>query len=781
MLVACLLSAKSVLFGQDDIRLEGTERLQRAAAEARSADMVAGIDRFLMREIGASEAARKDYWRRDVSSAEAYARSVAPNRARLRAILGVVAEDERAAFSALERLCTTDHDAKLAEAPGYAVHAVRWPVFRDVRGEGLLLQPEGAVRARVIVLPDADQTPEMLAGLAGGADPVSRLPLRLAAAGCEVVIPAIVSRGHEFSGSGLVKVRTDQTHREWLYRMTFTLGRHVIGYELQTVLALVDWMEMKGRADGAPIAVAGYGEGGLLALYGAAIDTRLQAALVSGYLRNRDRVWEEPLYRNVFGLLREFGDAEIASLVAPRPLVIEYSGYPLTPTNAKKPQDVRHFAAPGKLTHPPAREVAGEVQRARALTGAALDDNLRLVTGADDSPCPFFSPEAAEAFLGGLGLDASAAGEPSVPTRTDSPLPDASERQRRLVRGIQREAQSLLPVCERERQARFWDKLPLSSPGEFSAATEEFRDEFAREVIGAFADPALPLRAGSRLIAENEAFTVYDVVIDVWSDVFAWGYLTVPKGIKPGEKRPVVVCQHGLEGLPTRCTNEDRNSRDYKGYKGVASYLARQGFVTFAPHNPYRGYDKFRILQRKLNPLGKTLFSVIIAQHRRILEWLGGQHFVDPARIAFYGKSYGGKSAMRIPAVLDGYCMSICSGDFNDWIRKVVSDDYRGSYLFTGEWEISEWNLGRTFNYAEMAALIAPRPFMVERGRDDKCGLDEWIAREYAKVERLYSRLGLDDHAEIEYFNGPHAINGKGTYEFLYKHLSWQPGAPSPE
>ena len=32
--------------------------------------------------------------------------------------------------------------------------------------------------------------------------------------------------------------------------------------------------------------------------------------------------------------------------------------------------------------------------------------------------------------------------------------------------------------------------------------------------------------------------------MDVWPDVIATGILLVPKGIKPGERRPVVVCQH---------------------------------------------------------------------------------------------------------------------------------------------------------------------------------------------------------------------------------------------
>ena len=70
-----------------------------------------------------------------------------------------------------------------------------------------------------------------------------------------------------------------------------------------------------------------------------------------------------------------------------------------------------------------------------------------------------------------------------------------------------------------------------------------------------------------------------------------------------------------------------------------------------------------------------------------------------------------------------------------------------------------EFDLGNTFNYAEMAALIAPRPFMVERGHDDGVGLDEYVAFEYAKVRRLYARLGIADRTEIEFFAGGHEIN----------------------
>jgi hypothetical protein len=126
---------------------------------------------------------------------------------------------------------------------------------------------------------------------------------------------------------------------------------------------------------------------------------------------------------------------------------------------------------------------------------------------------------------------------------------------------------------------------------------------------------------------------------------------------------------------------------------------------------------------------------------------------------------------MRVPAVVERYCLSICSADFNEWVQKCVTTESPYSYLFTGEYEMPEWNLGHTFNYAEMASLIAPRPFMVERGHDDGVAPDQWVAYEYAKIRRMYDKLGLGQRTEIEFFNGPHTINGAGTFRFLEKHL----------
>ena len=63
---------------------------------------------------------------------------------------------------------------------------------------------------------------------------------------------------------------------------------------------------------------------------------------------------------------------------------------------------------------------------------------------------------------------------------------------------------------------------------------------------------------------------------------------------------------------------------------------------------------------------------------------------------------------------------------------------------------------------------------MVERGHFDGVAPDETVAHEHAKVRNLYSaKLGIGNKTEIEWFVGPHTINGKGTFKFLSKHLNW--------
>ena len=737
-----------------------------------SAQMVSGIDRFLQRELAQSIPARAKHWQRNLTSADAYQESVYENRARFRALIGAV--DERPARAELEYISTTTTPALIAETATYRVFTVRWRAFGQVHGEGLLLQPNGAPRARIVALPDADQTPEMLAGLAPGIAPDSQVARRLAESGAQVIIPTLVDRRDEWSGNAQLNRFTNQPHREWIYRPAYQIGRHIIGYEVQKVLAAVDWFTQENDStDDLPIGVTGNTEGGLIALYAAAIDPRIDATLVSSYFDSRQALAEEPIYRNVFALLHEFGDAEIASLIAPRALVIEASLAPEIP-GPPLPRAGRTGAAPGAISTPRTASVQAEFTRTQALCGPTLSRRFHLISARDGAATPLpGSPPALAAFWSELTADRTPLATPQTPPVTTSRIPEVNARQRRQVAELETHTQGLVQRAHHDRNAFFWKKLPPESAAGWTAAVQPFKAIFWDEIIGRLPGPDLPPNARSRPLLDRPTWTAHDVVLDVRPDIFAWGVLLLPKDLKPGERRPVVVCQHGLEGVPADTFAEDPALRVSGIYQAFAARLAERGFIVFAPHNPYRGGEDFRRLTRVLNPLKQTLFSVILEQHDQILKWLSAQPYVDPQRIGFYGLSYGGKTAMRVPALLDGYALSICSADFNDWLKKTTTVDGPPSYLFTKEYEIAEFDHGRTFNYAEMAALIAPRPFMVERGHNDGVAPDEWVAFEYAKVRRLYAQLQIPERTTIEYFNGPHAINGVGTFEFLHTHLKW--------
>jgi len=745
-------------------RLAGTGTLDWQGDLA--ARMVEGIDRFLMRELEASVERRARHWRRDYSSPESYAQSVEPNRRRLQKIIG--ATDPRRPVVALDLTASTSTDALVAETDRFRVLAVRWPALDGVHGEGLLLEPKGEARAQIVALPDADWTPEMLVGLAEGVPLEAQFARRLAEAGCRVVVPALTDRRDTWSGNPAIRM-TNQPHREFIYRQAFEMGRHVIGYEVQKVLAAVDWFAAENLRQGKsrPIAVAGYGEGGLVAFYSAALDERIAAALVSGYFQKREGIWREPIYRNVWALLDEFGDAEIAGLIAPRALVVEACRGPEA-SGPPPERDGRKGAAPGELATAPLDSVRAEFDRATDIfQKLGLKKNLQLAV-SDKGDGPPGSDSALRALLAALGAGEQAPAVSRSPLKDRRGSFDASKQSRSQFDEIVALTQNLMRQGE-IRRAEFWAKADRSSLDRWQESCRSYRDYFWEEVIGRFPPSGIPANPRTRCVRDEPRWKGYEVALDVWPDVFAYGMLLVPKDIKPGERRPVVVCQHGLEGRPDKVVDP----KIVSPYHSFGAQLADRGFVVYAPQNPYIGGDKFRVLQRKANPLKKSLFAVIVRQHERTLEWLSQLPFVDSRRIAFYGLSYGGKTAMRVPALLDGYCLSICSGDFNEWIWKNVSTTSNYSYMFTGEYEMFEFDLGNTFNYAEIAGLIAPRPFMVERGHRDGVAPDEWVAYEYAKVRRLYTFLGIPDRTEIEFFDGPHEIHGVGTFQFLHRHLGW--------
>lgn len=675
-------------------------------------EMVDGIVRWLEQQTAASASHRH------------------PSRDRLSHILGVV--DARAPFDALELVSTTARPALVAENASFRVYAVRWPVLDGLSAEGLLFQPRGRVVARVVALPDAGQIPEQF--------PAAQI---LAASGCEVLAPVLLDRKDTWSGHPRIRY-TNQSHREFIYRMAFEVGRHPLGYEVQKALAAVDWFA--ARKDSLPIGIWGYGEGGAVALYASALDERIRAAGVSGYFGPREELWRQPIDRNVFGLLRDFGDAELAAMAAPRAVIVDTAPGPSWSGNPETRQ--RRGAAPGVLAPVAKADVRREAARA---------------------PGVIVSADGLTPFLKALGVGRLAYSAATLPA------PTALERARRQFQETLDFTQKAVRLSQQTRDTLWARADGLSNPAEWAKLAPPLRAKLWDEVLGRLPASDTPLNLRTQRAYSGAKWDGFDVTYDIFPGVTGYGVLLLPKDIPAGERRPVVVAQHGLGGRPQDLFGQPRADRDARGftqfhyYQNIGDTFADLGYVVFLPQNPYIG--DFRRINRLANPLGWSMFSFILRQQERLLDWLAARPDVDPARIGFYGLSYGGKTALRVPPLVERYALSVCSGDFNQWITKVSGYDLPMSYVYTQEYEMPEFNLGGVADHGEMAKLMAPRPFLVERGHRDGVGIDEMVAAEFAKVRRFYDELGIGDRTGIAYFNGPHMIHGVEAVAFVRRHL----------
>ncbi|HEV3439948.1 MAG TPA: hypothetical protein VG122_21455, partial [Gemmata sp.] len=332
-----------------------------------AAKMVAGMHKYLDRELAAAPKNRNARWTGNEATRE-----------RFKKMLGLV--DARLP-ARVEYVSGPDEPAAIAESAGFTAYAVRWAVLPGVDGEGLLLEPKGNITANVVAIPDATWTPEQIAGLIKDEKGPKPFAKRLAEHGCRVVIPVLIDRNDTLSGNPKLNRATNLPHREFIHRMAYEMGRTLVGYEVQKVLAVVDWFHSRDKD--MPIGTIGVGDGGRIALYAAAADARISGVHVACAFGPREGVHEEPLDRNLWNEVCEFGDAEVAALVlsaSKRPDFPVVSTYPPATAGGKTSEVSwpewggpvakagKGGAAPGIIKAIPAADAARERKRLVALT-----------------------------------------------------------------------------------------------------------------------------------------------------------------------------------------------------------------------------------------------------------------------------------------------------------------------------------------------------------------------------------------------------------------------------
>ena len=105
------------------------------------------------------------------------------------------------------------------------------------------------------------------------------------------------------------------------------LGETLLGWRVHDLVRAVDYAETRSELDASRLAICGISGGATAALFATALEPRLRAALLSGYLTSFGAsIARKPhcICNYVPGLGRLCEMVDIAALVAPRPLFLEH-------------------------------------------------------------------------------------------------------------------------------------------------------------------------------------------------------------------------------------------------------------------------------------------------------------------------------------------------------------------------------------------------------------------------------------------------------------------------
>lgn len=310
--------------------------LDAAEIDAQRKAVYQSYESFLRNRLSELDQAKASLWNRDYSSVDAYLRSVAPMRARLKKLLGFwLAPSERSPVRVEERRQVYSDEA---------VDAFRFTleVFSGLQTYGIELIPKKIrARAGLLVQHGYGATPEIACGFArtaNGADYSYRsMGFRAARRGFHVV--AI----HHPTGFGTLDDVVlsappgfpHQTHaygKNRLHRLAVMAGGTLFGLDMMASSRGIDLLV--DRLGNLPIGMYGLSQGGQSALYLPAIDERISASVCSAYFSHRirkligpsramsylDSHEEDKFFTDV---ISTFSDSDIVSLIAPRAFAVE--------------------------------------------------------------------------------------------------------------------------------------------------------------------------------------------------------------------------------------------------------------------------------------------------------------------------------------------------------------------------------------------------------------------------------------------------------------------------
>jgi dienelactone hydrolase len=310
----------------------------------------------------------------------------------------------------------------------------------------------------------------------------------------------------------------------------------------------------------------------------------------------------------------------------------------------------------------------------------------------------------------------------------------------------------------------------------------ELRDKLI-ELLGGFPPGRCDLDPHPIETVEDAAFTREQVVIQTQPGEYMPVHVLHPRNATPPYKPVIAVHGHGSDGArlllgdahdPLEVEHMHALNYDY------ARRLAEHGFLVFVP--VLRGFAE-RLEDPPLQDTdeglwvkschtagmgallcGKTLLGLRVWDVKRLVDYIQTRPEPTTTGLGCAGLSGGGTVTLFTTALEPRITCAAVSGYFNTFRDSIMAIRHCACNYVPGILRYAE--------LVDVAGLIAPRPLLVESGRQDPIFPVSAAQRAYRDLQTIYHTFEADDHTKAVLFDGEHAWYGAETYAWLDRWLS---------